>query len=166
MSNEVKVNVPRWWTVKHWQIKGRPSTQKRVGSTWRGLPGGENPKPGFDYRIKITWGPLLRVTNVENFMIHVQLRVVFDGWNINDRLRFKNSIQFYTDNTYQQPTGTVYRIHLTYLTETVFQPYFADVVDYAYFRVSTERDRAWRMHYNIGIYGAVYQGIWKKVTAL
>jgi hypothetical protein len=159
------VTVPLWSTIQHWSIKGRPATQKFVSGNWIGMPGGENPKPGQNYRIEIVWGPRMMIGGTENWLEHVQLRVVFDGWNIKDILKYRDSIQFYTDNTFGTLTSPNYRVHLDYPVDTVFKPTFADVVEYAFFRVTTERDRAWRMKYNIGIYGSVYQGEWKNVTA-
>jgi hypothetical protein len=162
MSTRTTVDI--WQTVKHWAVKGRPATQKWRGNRWVGMPGNENPRPGNDYRIEIAWGPRMRITGVENWLEHVELRVVFEGWRIRDRVRYQNSLQFYTDSSFSQPTSQPWRVHLDH-GDTVFQPHFADIVDYAYFRVTTERNRAWRMKYNIGIYGSVHQGTWKRVTA-
>lgn len=162
---DINTTVPIWQTVKHWAVKGRPVTQKRSGNTWVGVPGAENPRPGNDYRLAITWGPRMRITGTENWLEHVELRVVFNGWNIRGTNRHRNAIRFFSDSTFRRPTSPAFRVELRH-PNTVFQPYFADMVDYVYFRVTSERDRAWKMRYNIGIYGAVYQGIWKVVTAL
>jgi hypothetical protein len=130
-----------------------------------GMPGSENPKPGVNYRIAITWGPSIQISGEENFLEHVQLRVVFEGWKIGDQLKYQDALQFYTNEAFTHPAAPKNRAYLEYPVTTVFQPYFADVEDYAYFRVTTERERAWKMVYNIGIYGAVHQGTWKHVTA-
>lgn len=159
------VTVPIWQTVNHWAIKGRPATHKRSGSQWIGMPGSENLTPGQDYRLAIVWGPRMRITDMENWLEHVELRIVFDGWKLADKLQHKDSIQFYSGANFAQPTTTSSRVHVPH-TNAVFQPYHADCEDHAYFRVTTERGRAWQMNYNIGIYGAIYQGKWEHVIAL
>lgn len=151
--------------INFWQVKGRPSTEKRIGQAWVGMPGGENPEPGTDYRIAVTWGARMRINDTENYLTHVQLRVYFDGWKFSGTIKYRNSMQFYMDQSFTTATSTPYAKFIDH-NETVFRPTNADILDYAYFRVLHVRDRAWRMHYNIGLYGAVYNGSWRKVVAL
>ena len=160
-----RVTVPRWETIQHWVINDRPATEKRDGGNWIGVPGTENLQPNVDYRLAISWGPRPRTHAAENWLEHVQLRVEFEGWRIGSSNRFQDSIQFYVDNSYAQPTSPGWRIHINYPPENRFDPDRVAVTDYAYFRVTTERDRAWKMRYNIGLYGSVQQARWRRVQA-
>ena len=156
--------MPIWETIRNWVVNARPATQKRVGNAWVGMPGGENPKPGNDYRLAIVWGPRLRRSDTPTFLDRVVLRVVFLGWKIGGQNKYRNSMRFYTDASFSTPASPLYRVHLD-LGATVYKPIHVATTEYAYFRVATERDRAWRMRYTIGIYGMVYQRKWYKVTA-
>ncbi len=157
------VTMKLWDTIKNWSIKGRPATEKKTGNKWVGLPGSENPKPGYKYRIAIVWGPVMRVSDTETKLDRVVLRVVFDGWRYGDSLKYKDSIQFFQDESFNTPLPSN-RVHVE-LGDTLFLPRHADTVAYAYFQVKEERTRAWKMKYNIGLYGWLYSRTWKKVTA-
>jgi hypothetical protein len=152
-------------SVRHWRVLERPSTQYRSGSQWRGVPGGTNPKPGTDYRLRITWGPVSRSSRPGQWLEHVTLRVVFLGWHRLGREFFRNKIQFYTSDTFGQRTPTRYRVHIDYPPAQTFRPDGPKVVAHAYFRVTAEVDRAWRMRYDLGVYGAYYAGSWTKAAA-
>lgn len=160
-----QVTVSQWETIRHWVINDRPATEKRVGANWVGMPGNENPQPGTDYRLAIEWGPSIRSAGTENWLEHVQLRVEFEGWRIGGQNRFRDSIQFYIDSTFSQPTSPVWRIHVNHPETDRFHPDKVGITDYAYFRATNAHDRAWKMRYNIGLYGSVYQGRWKRVQA-
>lgn len=149
---------------EHWAINGRPATERRIGNSWSGMPGGISPSPGNDYRLAIQWGSRAQIRYAEHWLESVQLRINFDGWNIGGKLRYRNSIQFFTDSTFSQPTSTGWRIHVDY-QGAYFHPHQVGITEYAYFRVTNQRDRAWRMKYNIGLYGSLHQNMWKRVTA-